>query len=40
MMAEDALETLEGFDAICFGAVGWPGAPDHVNLWGLRIAIC
>src|SRR5215211_203231 len=40
MMAEDALETLEGFDAIYFGAVGWPGVPDHVSLWGLRIAIC
>src|SRR4028118_625284 len=40
MMAEDALETLEGFDAIYFGAVGWPGVPYHVSLWGLRIAIC
>jgi tartrate dehydrogenase/decarboxylase/D-malate dehydrogenase len=40
MMAEDALETLEGFDAIYFGAVGWPGVPDHVSLWGLRIAVC
>ena len=40
MMAEDALETLEGFDAISFGAVGWPGVPDHVSLWGLRIAVC
>jgi tartrate dehydrogenase/decarboxylase/D-malate dehydrogenase len=40
MMAEDALETLEGFDAIYFGAVGWPGVPDHVSLWGLRLAIC
>ncbi len=40
MMAEDALERLEGFDAIYFGAVGWPGVPDHVSLWGLRIAIC
>src|SRR5215217_6221692 len=40
MMAEDALETLEDFDAISFGAVGWPGVPDHVSLWGLRLAIC
>src|SRR5829696_8332555 len=40
MMAEGALETLEGFDAIYFGAVGWPRVPDHVSLWGLRIAIC
>ena len=27
MMAEDALETLEGFDAIYFGAVGHPEGP-------------
>jgi tartrate dehydrogenase/decarboxylase/D-malate dehydrogenase len=27
-------------DAIYFGAVGWPGVPDHVSLWGLRLAIC
>jgi tartrate dehydrogenase/decarboxylase / D-malate dehydrogenase len=20
--------------------VGWPGVPDHVSLWGLRLAIC
>lgn len=40
MMADDALEILEGFDAIYFGAVGWPGVPDHVSLWGLRLAIC
>jgi len=40
MMAEDALETLKGFDAIYFGAVGDPEVPDHVTLWGLRLAIC
>ncbi|WP_448074030.1 tartrate dehydrogenase [Georgenia yuyongxinii] len=40
MMPEDGLETLRGFDAIYFGAVGWPGVPDHVSLWGLRLAIC
>jgi|SRR5665811_2178287 len=40
MMAEDGLERLAGFDAIYFGAVGWPGVPDHVSLWGLRLAIC
>src|SRR5206468_11063066 len=22
------------------GAGGWPGVPDHVSLWGLRLAIC
>jgi len=40
MMAEDGLDTLKGFDAIYFGAVGWPSVPDHVSLWGLRLAIC
>jgi tartrate dehydrogenase/decarboxylase/D-malate dehydrogenase len=40
MMAGDGLEVLKGFDAIYFGAVGWPGVPDHVSLWGLRLAIC
>ncbi len=40
MMADDALDTLAGFDAIYFGAVGWPGVPDHLSLWGLRLAIC
>jgi tartrate dehydrogenase/decarboxylase/D-malate dehydrogenase len=40
MMDEDGLERLESSDAIYFGAVGWPGVPDHVSLWGLRLAIC
>ncbi|MFQ6017433.1 MAG: tartrate dehydrogenase [Kiloniellaceae bacterium] len=40
MIAEGALETLKGFDAIYFGAVGDPQVPDHVTLWGLRLAIC
>lgn len=40
MMDEDGLERLAAFDAIYFGAVGWPGVPDHVSLWGLRLAIC
>src|SRR5919106_3078688 len=40
MMPDDGLQTLEDFDAIYFGAVGWPGVPDHVSLWGLRLAIC
>jgi tartrate dehydrogenase/decarboxylase / D-malate dehydrogenase len=29
MMAEDGLAVLREFDAIYFGAVGWPGVPDH-----------
>lgn len=40
MMAEDGLDRLRNKDAIYFGAVGWPGVPDHVSLWGLRLAIC
>jgi tartrate dehydrogenase/decarboxylase / D-malate dehydrogenase len=40
MMDDDGLERLRSFDAIYFGAVGWPGVPDHVSLWGLRLAIC
>lgn len=39
MMAEDGLEQLKGYDAIYFGAVGWKDVPDHVSLWGLRLAI-
>ena len=39
MMAADGLETLKDFDAIYFGAVGWPTVPDHVTLWGLRLNI-
>ncbi len=40
MMDADGLERLAGFDAIYFGAVGWPEVPDHISLWGLRLAIC
>ena len=40
MMAEDGLETLKGFDAIFFGAVGDQHVPDDITLWGLRLKIC
>ncbi|WP_114965050.1 tartrate dehydrogenase [Alkalilacustris brevis] len=40
MMPEDGVETLRGFDAIYFGAVGDPVIPDHITLWELRLAIC
>ena len=40
MMDEDGVERLRDYDAIYFGAVGFPGVPDHVSLWGLRLAIC
>ncbi|WP_443113408.1 tartrate dehydrogenase [Herbaspirillum seropedicae] len=35
MMPDDWFEQLKGFEAIYFGAVGWPATvPDHVSLWG------
>jgi len=40
MMPADGLAALKAFDAIYFGAVGAPDVPDHVTLWGLRLAIC
>jgi tartrate dehydrogenase/decarboxylase/D-malate dehydrogenase len=40
MMPENGREILKIFDAIYFGAVGAPDVPDHVTLWGLRLAIC
>jgi len=39
MMPEDGLEQLRRFEAIFLGAVGFPGVPDHVSLWGLLIPI-
>jgi tartrate dehydrogenase len=29
----------EQFDAIYFGAVGWPNVPDHISLWSLILPI-
>lgn len=35
MLPEDWKDQLIGFDAILFGAVGWPAkVPDHISLWG------
>ena len=35
MMPDDWFETLKDYDAIFFGAVGWPDkVPDHISLWG------
>jgi tartrate dehydrogenase/decarboxylase/D-malate dehydrogenase len=39
MMPEDGLARLADSDAIFLGAVGFPGVPDHVSLWGLLIPI-
>src|SRR5699024_6230673 len=35
MLPDHWHEHLKGFDAILFGAVGWPDVvPDHISLWG------
>jgi tartrate dehydrogenase/decarboxylase/D-malate dehydrogenase len=39
MMPEDGLDQIRDSDAIYLGAVGFPGVPDHVSLWGLLIPI-
>ena len=40
MMPAVGTNQLRKFDAILFGAVGAPDIPDHITLWGLRLAIC
>ncbi|MBP0446290.1 tartrate dehydrogenase [Roseomonas sp. SSH11] len=37
MMPDDGLEQLRQHDSVFLGAVGWPGVPDNVSLWGLLI---
>jgi tartrate dehydrogenase/decarboxylase/D-malate dehydrogenase len=39
LMPADGIDILRGHDAIFLGAVGFPGVPDHVSLWGLLIPI-
>jgi tartrate dehydrogenase/decarboxylase/D-malate dehydrogenase len=39
MMPEDGLDQVRNHDAIFLGAVGQPGVPDHISLWGLLIPI-
>ena len=39
MMPGDGLDEIKDHDAILLGAVGFPGVPDHVSLWGLLIPI-
>jgi tartrate dehydrogenase/decarboxylase/D-malate dehydrogenase len=38
-MPPNGLDSIRGHDAIFLGAVGFPGVPDHVSLWGLLIPI-
>lgn len=37
MMPEDGIAQVRPFDSIFLGAVGYPGVPDHISLWGLLI---
>jgi tartrate dehydrogenase/decarboxylase/D-malate dehydrogenase len=39
-MPENGLDLIKGHDAILFGSAGAPDVPDHITLWGLRLAIC
>ena len=39
MMPPDGLDQLSESDSVLLGAVGWPGVPDHISLWGLLIPI-
>jgi len=39
MMPPDGLTEIQHHDAIYLGAVGFPGVPDDVSLWGLLIRI-
>ena len=39
MMPKDGLASIREHDSILLGAVGFPGVPDHISLWGLLIPI-
>jgi tartrate dehydrogenase/decarboxylase/D-malate dehydrogenase len=39
MMPADGMDRLREADSVFLGAVGWPGVPDHISLWGLLIPI-
>jgi tartrate dehydrogenase/decarboxylase/D-malate dehydrogenase len=40
MMPENGRDQIRKHDAIMFGSAGHPDIPDHITLWGLRLAIC
>src|SRR5215468_7135841 len=40
MMPENGRSLIRHHDAILFGSAGHPDIPDHITLWGLRLAIC
>ena len=39
MMPKNGMDLLAQSDSILLGAVGYPGVPDHISLWGLLIPI-
>jgi len=39
-MPENGRDLIKGHAAILFGSAGAPDVPDHITLWGLRLAIC
>ena len=39
-MPENGLDQIRNMDAIYFGSAGAPDVPDHITLWGFRLAIC
>lgn len=39
MMPDDGVDQMKEFDAIQLGAIGYPGVPDHISLWGLLIPL-
>lgn len=40
MMPEGGRDLIRHHHAILFGSAGHPDIPDHLTLWGLRLAIC
>src|SRR6187399_1242191 len=40
MMPQNGRDLIRNHDAILFGSAGHPDIPDHITLWGLRLAIC
>ena len=39
MMPDDGLKQIRHHDSIFLSAVGFPGVPDHISLWGLLLPI-
>ncbi len=39
LLPADGFEQLRAFDAIYFGAIGWPGIPDHVTIHSLLLPL-